>query len=59
MRIYVEPDDQTLKEINQKAKETGIVKAQFLLEKAGGSSGGDDRWLMNLTPGYQFLLIGF
>jgi hypothetical protein len=27
MRIYVEPDDQTLKEINQKAKETGIGKA--------------------------------
>ena len=32
MRIYVEPDDQMLKEINQAAKETGIGKAQFLLE---------------------------
>ena len=32
MRIYVEPDDQMLKEINQKAKETGIGKAQFVLE---------------------------
>ena len=32
MRIYVEPDDQTLKEINQAAKESGIGKAQFLLE---------------------------
>ena len=32
MRIYVEPNDQTLKEINQKAKETGIGKAQFVLE---------------------------
>ena len=32
MRIYAEPDDQTLKEINQKAKETGIGKSQFVLE---------------------------
>jgi chromosome segregation ATPase len=32
MRIYVEPDDQMLKEINQKAKETGIGKAHFVLE---------------------------
>ena len=31
-RIYLEPDDQMLKEINQKAKETGIGKAQFVLE---------------------------
>lgn len=32
MRIYAEPDDQMLKEINQKAKETGIGKSQFVLE---------------------------
>ena len=32
MRIYAEPDDQMLKEINQAAKETGIGKAQFVLE---------------------------
>jgi len=32
MRIYVEPDDQMLKEINQKAKENGIGKAQFVKE---------------------------
>ncbi len=32
IRIYVEPDDQMLKEINQAAKDTGIGKAQFLLE---------------------------
>lgn len=32
IRIYVEPDDQTLKEINQAAKETGIGKGQLLLE---------------------------
>ena len=31
-RIYLEPTDQILKEINQKAKETGIGKAQFVLE---------------------------
>jgi len=31
-RIYLEPTDQMLKEINQKAKETGIGKAQFVLE---------------------------
>jgi len=32
MRIYLEPDDQMLKEINQAAKDTGIGKAQFVLE---------------------------
>ena len=32
MRIYAEPDDQMLKEINRKAKETGIGKSQFVLE---------------------------
>ncbi len=32
MRIYAEPDDQTLKEINQKAKETGVGKSQLVLE---------------------------
>jgi len=32
IRIYVEPTDQMLKEINQAAKKTGIGKAQFLLE---------------------------
>lgn len=32
IRIYVEPDDQMLKEINQAAKETGIGKAKFVLE---------------------------
>jgi chromosome segregation ATPase len=32
MRIYLEPDDQMLKEINQAAKNTGIGKAQFVLE---------------------------
>ena len=31
-RIYLEPTDQILKEINQKAKESGIGKAQFVLE---------------------------
>lgn len=32
MRIYLEPTDQMLKEINQASKETGIGKAQFVLE---------------------------
>jgi chromosome segregation ATPase len=32
MRIYLEPDDQMLKEINQAAKENSIGKAQFVLE---------------------------
>lgn len=32
MRIYAEPDDQTLKEINQRAKETGVGKSQLVLE---------------------------
>jgi len=32
MRIYAEPDDQMLKEINRKAKETGIGKSQFVIE---------------------------
>lgn len=32
MRIYAEPSDQMVKEINQKAKETGIGKSQFVLE---------------------------
>ena len=32
MRIYVEPDDQMLKEVSQAAKKAGIGKAQFLLE---------------------------
>jgi len=32
MRIYLEPDDQTLGEINQAAKKLGIGKAQFVLE---------------------------
>ena len=32
MRIYLEPTDQMLKEINQKAKESGIGKAQFVKE---------------------------
>jgi chromosome segregation ATPase len=31
-RIYLEPNDQMLKEINQRAKESGIGKAQFVLE---------------------------
>lgn len=32
MRIYAEPDDQTLKEINQRAKESGVGKSQLVLE---------------------------
>jgi chromosome segregation ATPase len=32
MRIYLEPDDQMLAEINQAAKKTGVGKAQFVLE---------------------------
>ena len=32
MRIYAEPDDQMLKEINLKVKESGIGKTQFVLE---------------------------
>jgi chromosome segregation ATPase len=32
MRIYAEPDDQTLKAINQRAKETGVWKSQLVLE---------------------------
>ena len=48
MRIYVEPDDQTLKEINLKAKETGIGKAQFLLEAVDQYlHGGDQSDLTN------------
>jgi chromosome segregation ATPase len=32
MRVYLEPDDQMLEEINQAAKITGIGKAKFILE---------------------------
>jgi chromosome segregation ATPase len=44
MRIYVEPDDQMLKEINQAAKETGIGKAQFMKEAV-------DQYLHGGDPG--------
>jgi predicted nucleic acid-binding Zn-ribbon protein len=43
MRIYLEPDDQTLKEINHKAKETGIGKAQFVLEAVDQYLHGSDQ----------------
>ena len=43
IRIYVEPDDQMLKEINQKAKEIGIGKAQFVLESVDQYLHGDDQ----------------
>jgi hypothetical protein len=32
MRIYLEPDDQMIKEINRASEETGIDKAKFVLE---------------------------
>ena len=48
MRIYAEPDDQMLKEINQKAKETGIGKSQFVLEAIDQYlHGGDQSELVN------------
>jgi chromosome segregation ATPase len=47
MRIYVEPDDQMLKEINQKAKESGIGKAQFVKEAVDQYLHGSD--LSDLT----------
>ena len=43
MRIYVEPDDQMLKEINQKAKENGIGKAQFVKEAVDQYLHGSDQ----------------
>jgi chromosome segregation ATPase len=43
IRIYVEPDDQMLKEINQKAKESGIGKAQFVKEAVDQFLHGGDK----------------
>jgi chromosome segregation ATPase len=43
IRIYVEPDDQMLKEINQKAKESGIGKAQFVKEAVDQFLHGSDQ----------------
>jgi chromosome segregation ATPase len=43
MRIYLEPDDQMLKEINKAAKESGIGKAQFVLEAVDQYLHGDDQ----------------
>jgi chromosome segregation ATPase len=43
MRIYLEPTDQMLKEINQKAKESGIGKAQFVKEVVDQFLHGDDQ----------------
>jgi uncharacterized coiled-coil DUF342 family protein len=49
MRIYVEPDDQMLKEITQAAKETGIGKAQFLLDAVDQYLHGGDQQELSST----------
>ena len=48
-RIYLEPTDQILKEINQKAKESGIGKAQFVLEAVDQFLHGGDQFELAST----------